>query len=237
MIYSRSKFVDINKTIDLIKVLHAGQYDWTGTEYWKHPFHVMNILPSNSSNERKCIALLHDVLEDCLPTIAKIIDIDPENINESIGAQYLLDLGYSEHVVKGVGLLTRDTKNNITYINEIRNIIDSCHIDAIWSKLCDNTHNTDPERIELLKPEDKKRVLEMGQNRYEKSKELLRRGIIALTPSTIIYEEDDDFITKNIKPLSMRRGSSEKYSETQWLLQAYDNVRNIEIELAFNKIF
>ena len=169
---------EIARTIALIQVLHDGQFDWTGAPYWQHPRDVMNLLPAGSQLERKLTALLHDVIEDCKIKIAELLGVPPVSVTTEVAAQYLRDNGYCAYVVRGVTLLTRD--KGISYLDEIRKIVASGHLDAMWVKLCDNTHNSDPERIAKLTPEVKAKHSSM-RRRYARSKTLLRRGIVERT--------------------------------------------------------
>jgi (p)ppGpp synthase/HD superfamily hydrolase len=169
---------EIARTIALIQVLHDGQFDWTGAPYWQHPCAVMNLLPDGSQLERKLIALLHDVIEDCKEKIAELLKVPPESVTNEVAAQFLRDNGYCAWVVRGVTLLTR-TKG-VSYLDEIREIVASGHLDAMWVKYTDNTHNSDPERIAALTPEIKAKHRGMSR-RYARSKTLLRRGILDRT--------------------------------------------------------
>ena len=169
---------EIARTLALIQVLHEGQFDWTGAPYWQHPCDVMNLLPAGSQLERKLIALLHDVIEDCKVKIAELLGVPVASVTTEVAAQYLRDCGYCAWVVRGVTLLTRD--KGVSYLDEIRAIVESGHLDAMWVKLCDNTHNSDPERIAKMAPEVKTRHRSMSR-RYARSKVILRRGIIDRT--------------------------------------------------------
>jgi len=225
--------MDIKNTIDFIQNLHAGQYDWTGAPYWEHPVAVMKLLPDNSSLERKQIALLHDVLEDCLEKIAQYIKED--FITVEMGKQYLREIGFSEHVVHGVSLLTRE-EDGIEYIQQIQNIVDSGHLDAIWVKLCDNTHNTDPERISLLSDADRAKARRMGL-RYERSKAILRQGIMNAIKIPFTYTNfRGETALRNVKPVSLRYGFTEFHPIPQWLMRGIDLDRNVEREFAYNDI-
>ena len=225
----------IDTTIALIRQLHEGQTDWAGVPYWHHPVAVMNLLPSNSPDDRRFIALLHDTLEDCLSVIAKLVGL-PENTPDILqhGATFLKDQGYSQHVVDGVLLLTR-TKG-VAYINEIRQITASGHLDAMWVKLCDNTHNTDPVRTDKLSPKNRAQALYL-KPRYERSMAILQKEIVSRVKSNIIYTNyRGETAVRNIEPLDMRHGSTEWHPQPQWLLAAMDLDQNVEREFAFNEI-
>jgi (p)ppGpp synthase/HD superfamily hydrolase len=154
----------IDTTLALIQQYHADQTDWAGLPYWQHPLAVMKLLPAGSSLHRRLIALLHDLLEDTKATV-----------------DVLSTLGYHDHVIAGVRLLTRPP--DIVYLDYIRAIVASGHYDAIWVKLCDNTHNTDPIRITSLSSDHQIKALRMLP-RYEKAKHILLDGIIQHFPTT-----------------------------------------------------
>ena len=169
----------ITTTIELIKVLHQGQFDWTGEPYWQHPVAVMNLLPINSPLERKLLALLHDVVEDCRKIIG-LLTAESTGSSKSASQEtafgFLKERGFSDHVLTGVKLLTRN--NSEPYLDEIRKIIASGHLDAMWVKYMDNTHNTNKDRILRLSEERRLKVEKLGLV-YEQSKILLRAGILA----------------------------------------------------------
>jgi (p)ppGpp synthase/HD superfamily hydrolase len=143
--------MNINTTLEFIQQAHAGQFDKAGKPYYLHCVSVMNRLPVDASENAKHIALLHDVIEDT-----------------AIGPIDLLNMGYSEEIVSGVQLLSRDRSNGLTYLKWIQTIADSGNIDAIMVKIADNEDNSDPERTFYLKPE------ENMTNRYMKSLAILR---------------------------------------------------------------
>lgn len=173
---------NIQDTITLIQKLHANQYEWSGIPYWNHPVAVMNRLPDVASNNTRLIALLHDVFEDCQDTIRTELRLLKPQITfegvsyTDIGIYYFRHLGYYEYVIDGVALLTRDPENGMTYMEQIRNIVNSGHIGAIMVKLADNLENTNPVRLIGLSAEELDKAREM-RPRYERSKALLRGGL------------------------------------------------------------
>ena len=150
--------VNVDTTIELIKQLHAGQFDKGGVEYWKHPKRVYDILVKmfpDVSEDEKCAALLHDVLEDTPTT-----------------EHDLLMFGYSNDVVYLVKNLSRDRNDGKTYIEWIKHIINIGDKRIIQIKLSDNIDNNDPVRITQL-PEDQRGIT----NRYKRAYDLM---IVAL---------------------------------------------------------
>lgn len=77
----------LNKTIILAVKLHEGQVDKAGQPYILHPLRVMNNI---NSLERKILAVLHDVKEDCEITDSQMIEY-----------------GMPEFIVHKLDLLTR----------------------------------------------------------------------------------------------------------------------------------
>ena len=113
------------QTEELIKKLFDGKFDKGGYPYLDHLHEVSNRV---EGTDAKLIALLHDVLEDT--------DTKRED---------LIKLGYSEHVVSSVEVLTR--KNKEDYNDYIERIIASNNVDALNVKLADLNHNMDISRI------------------------------------------------------------------------------------------
>jgi (p)ppGpp synthase/HD superfamily hydrolase len=161
---------------------HHGQKDWSGDPYINHVLHVMDMLPEDSSLERRQIALLHDVIEDCWEGIYENeLGIDPtgltltEEVARRVAEHLRDDLSVSQHVIDGVLLVTRYEAPG-TYMDKIRALVESGHTDAMWVKLCDNKHNTCPDRYSRLSPERLKRAEEM-RPRYERSMKILCKGL------------------------------------------------------------
>ncbi len=180
----------IDQTINLLKIVHHDQFDWTGEEYWKHPVEVMNRLLPCASDEDRLVALLHDTVEDCEVAMGRLLGLDPADVTFEVRVQFLRDRGYSEYVVRGVmldshidGMFYNHATDSLTpgtYMDYIRNLIDSGHLGAMLTKLADNEHNTDPARIERLPPEQKAKIVEMANNRYRRSMNALRRALVEM---------------------------------------------------------
>jgi (p)ppGpp synthase/HD superfamily hydrolase len=169
----------IEKTIELIKIFHNGQFDRTGVPYWQHPVDVMNNLHPSASDEDRLIALLHDVPEDCC-------DGDWEKAKA-----ILEEHGYSGYVRRGVLLLTRINGHFLhhrtmeitsgTYHEYVKNIMASGHTGAILVKFSDNQMNSNPERIaRIADATERQKVQDMAANRYARSMALLQPVIAGL---------------------------------------------------------
>lgn len=142
----------IDETIEFIKRAHAGQMTRGGDPYWTHPVAVMGLLPEDASDDERHAALLHDVIEDTATTYDD-----------------LRNAGYSDVTIEIVRLVTRKhDAPRPSYKEWIRSIAVSGNHGAIRVKLADNQHNSDPERIAKLQPEERDIV-----KRYKRSMEIL----------------------------------------------------------------
>lgn len=146
----------IGETIEYIKQCHDGQTTKGGEPYWTHPVAVMELLPSDATDDERHAALLHDVIEDC-----------------SVTAADLLARGYSERTVVLVqGLSRPDGVGRQSYMDWIRSIAASGDTGLIRIKLADNVHNSQPERIAKLAEGERGIV-----RRYERSMRVLRASL------------------------------------------------------------
>ena len=99
---------------------HAGQTDKAGVPYICHPIMVSSCCKDVMT---KCMAMLHDVLEDT-----------------DVTAEELLASGVVPEVVDAVRLLTHSDKDE-PYLDYVRRIADSGNVAAMTVKyldLCDN---------------------------------------------------------------------------------------------------
>lgn len=110
----------LNKMLVFATNKHAGQFDKSGTPYILHPIAVMNLL-GDVDEELRCIAICHDVVEDCDVTYTE-----------------LREAGCSERVIEGIRCLT---KNRGESYDEYKAKVKSSP-DAIQVKNADLTHNT-----------------------------------------------------------------------------------------------
>ena len=113
------------KAEELIKKLFDGKVDKGGYPYLEHLHEVSNRV---EGDDAKLIGLLHDTLEDTEMT-----------------REELLKLGYSEHIVSSIEVLTRKEKED--YSDYIDRIVASNNKDALNVKLADLNHNMDISRI------------------------------------------------------------------------------------------
>jgi len=172
----------LDKAKELAKYLHSDQTDWTGNPYWHHVFAVMDTLPQDSSDDRKIIALLHDAIEDSWDKILELAGYDlsdyPDGLTKDVAmrcVEYLSELGFNDNVLTGILLVTR-IPGEMTYMSKIKVLVDSGHKDAMHVKLADNLQNTHPDRYNNL-PEDKRILADQMRPRYERSMQLLRKGL------------------------------------------------------------
>jgi (p)ppGpp synthase/HD superfamily hydrolase len=122
--------------IALASEKHKGQFDKGGMPYILHPLKVMHYLKSDDL-ELMCIAVLHDVVEDCGVTYH---DLD--------------DLGMSDRVVRGVRAMTKIPGQTLEeYVEGIK-----ANPDAIKVKLADLRHNMDARRLKGVSEKDRARL-------------------------------------------------------------------------------
>lgn len=126
----------LTKMLVLATNSHAGQYDKGGNPYILHPLAVMNILRSNDE-ELNCIALGHDVVEDCAVTYTQ-----------------LRELGFTDRIIEGIRCLTKIPGESY---DEYREKVKS-NPDAVKVKIADLTHNTDISRLKGVSPKDMARI-------------------------------------------------------------------------------
>ena len=117
---------------------HAGQVDKSGEPYILHPLTVMHLLYTDDE-ELKCIALGHDLIEDC-----------------DVTYQQLYELGFTSRIVHGISCLTKERGQ--TYAMYKLKVMTNA--DAVRVKLCDLQHNMDPSRKFVLPLSLKKRYVD-----------------------------------------------------------------------------
>lgn len=115
---------------------HKNQFDKGGVPYILHTLKVMHYLKTDDI-ELMCIAVLHDVIEDCHVTSIQ-----------------LRELGMSERVIAGVIAMTKKNKES----EEDKFIRLSSNKDAVLVKLCDLRHNMDIRRLKGVQEKDLKRM-------------------------------------------------------------------------------
>lgn len=135
------------RAIEFAATEHNGQFDKGGLPYILHPLKVMHYLKSGDL-ELMCIAVLHDVVEDCAVTF-----------------EDLRLARMSERVIAAVRLLTKmPGQSHEEYLAGIMS-----NIDAIWVKLADLRHNSDIRRLKGITEKDMARL-----NKYCKMSHTLK---------------------------------------------------------------
>lgn len=107
---------------------HQDQFDKSGMPYILHPLTVMNMLQTEDE-ELQCIALGHDLVEDCKVTY-----------------QDLSDQGFTKRIIEGIKAMTKipgETKDE--YKSKVKS-----NPDAVKVKMCDLRHNSDITRLKDL---------------------------------------------------------------------------------------
>lgn len=113
--------VDVARAVCI--AAYAGQYDRGGVPYKEHPFAVAEKVDGDVG---KCVAYLHDVIEDT-----------------DVSASDLLDMGFPDEVVDRVVLMTHDEERD-GYFEYIANVAKDPIAKSV--KLADIAHNTDMTR-------------------------------------------------------------------------------------------
>lgn len=127
----------LSKMISLATERHAGQFDKGGRPYILHPLTVMHRLRTDDE-ELQCIAVGHDLLEDC---DLSVVD--------------LLDRGFSERVVQGISDLTKHS--NLSHADYRARV--KANSDAIRVKIEDLRHNSDIRRLKGVTDKDVARMV------------------------------------------------------------------------------
>lgn len=107
----------LRKAIEIAVSAHEGQLDKSGVPYICHPIRVSSLCENYKA---KCVAMLHDVIEDC-----NILDKD------------LLNVGVDPDIVEAVKILTKSPQDYEKYEEYILHIITSGNVSAIEVKLYD----------------------------------------------------------------------------------------------------
>ncbi len=115
---------------------HAGQFDKGGNPYILHPIAVMHLL-GNADEELRCIAIGHDIVEDCGVSYAE-----------------LREMGFTERIISGIACLTKVPGE--TY-DEYKAKVKS-NVDSVKVKIADLTHNTRIDRLKGVSEKDMARM-------------------------------------------------------------------------------
>lgn len=120
---------------------HDGQFDKAGKPYILHPLKVMHYLKSDDE-ELMCIALGHDLMEDC-----------------DVKAADLLDLGFTYRVISAILALTRHPDDTYEqYKEQVK-----ANPDAVRVKMADLRHNSDIRRLKGVTEKDIKRMVKYNE--------------------------------------------------------------------------
>lgn len=138
----------------LMRELFDGITDKGGKPYAEHCERVEAALPAWVSDDARCAALLHDVVEDC-----------------GVTGGDLRRMGFSDRSVWLVLMLSRMSKE-ITYLDWIKSIASTGDAELIAIKLSDNLDNSDPARIAALPTEQRGIV-----RRYERARRILEPAL------------------------------------------------------------
>ena len=123
----------LNKMLVLATNKHSGQYDRGGNPYILHPIAVMQLL-DKPSEELQCIALGHDIVEDCGVTYAE-----------------LREVGFTDRIIDGIRCLTKvPGETHDEYKAKVMS-----NSDAVKVKIADLRHNSDITRLNLKHVTDK----------------------------------------------------------------------------------
>lgn len=127
----------LSRMLVFVTQKHHGQFDKSGMPYILHPLTVMNLLQTDDE-ELQCIALGHDLVEDC-----------------KITYQDLWDQGFTERIIEGIRSMTKvpgETKEE--YKAKVK-----ANPDAVKVKMCDLRHNSDITRLKDLTPKNIERTM------------------------------------------------------------------------------
>ena len=127
------------KAIKLCFEAHEGQLDKSGLPYVTHPLHVAEQVEGEYET---CVALLHDVIEDC-----------------GYSADDLRAAGFPDEVVEAVELLTHD--EGVPYLDYVRAIQPNALARAV--KIADLRHNSDLSRLDEVTDVDRARVAKYAE--------------------------------------------------------------------------
>lgn len=115
---------------------HQHQFDKGGKPYILHPLAVMYLL-GDADEELQCIAVGHDLVEDCGVTYVQ-----------------LRELGMTERIIDGIRCLTKiPGETHDEYKAKVKS-----NTDSIKVKKADLTHNTDIRRLKGVTPKDMARM-------------------------------------------------------------------------------
>jgi len=140
----------LSKAIRIAAEAFEGKYDKGGKPYILHCLHVMSQMPEDDE-ELRCIAVLHDLIEDTNWTISRLIEQE-----------------FSDRVVTGILDLTHE--DDVSYDTYLKRL--ALNKDAVKVKLADLRHNSDITRLKGLRKKDFDRL-----EKYHRAYEYLRSEV------------------------------------------------------------
>jgi len=140
----------LSKAIRIAAEAFEGKYDKGGKPYILHCLHVMSQMPEDDE-ELRCIAVLHDLIEDTNWTISRLIEQE-----------------FSDRVVTGILDLTHE--GDVSYDTYLKRL--ALNKDAVKVKLADLRHNSDITRLKGLRKKDFDRL-----EKYHRAYEYLRSEV------------------------------------------------------------
>lgn len=119
---------------------HRDQFDRSGMPYILHPITVMQLLDTQDE-ELQCIAIGHDLLEDCDVSQGGLIEL------------------FTPRIIAGIWALTKFPAHSLEdYKAQVKR-----NADAVRVKLCDLQHNMDLTRLHKMNDRDVQRMTEYAQ--------------------------------------------------------------------------
>lgn len=144
----------LGKMLVIATTKHANQFDKAGMPYILHPLKVMHYLKTDDE-ELQCIALGHDLLEDCFESVG-------------LGVAFLIDQGISDRIIQGILALTkREGETYVEYKAKVKSNPDSVKV-----KMADLRHNSDIRRLKGITAKDIERTTRYFEF-YEELRECL----------------------------------------------------------------
>lgn len=122
---------DYSRALQLVSYLFRDKTDKAGVPYIDHLIAVSNFLDSPNT---KIAGLLHDVVEDI----------------EGFTLEDLKKLGFSDHIVEIVRIVTKDKTKMQSYHDWITDIIETGNVDALKVKYADIMDHLSLERLNKL---------------------------------------------------------------------------------------
>lgn len=146
----------LSRAIHIATNAHFGQFDKGGKPYILHPLKVMSLLPEDADEEMRCVAVLHDSVED----------------NKDITYSFLRENEMSERVINAVRCLTKIRWE--TYEEYQEKVLSN--YDSMQVKKADLTHNSDIRRLKGVTEKDVARMVEYHKFFLLIEKTLSERG-------------------------------------------------------------